>query len=424
MSPLFMDTVYELNSPDSLSAEESHSNNAESEREAEGQQTGHTSRKRQEKNRDAARKSRKKQTERADELHEELQNLERSNTALKKEIATLKKDLHLYTTALERHQPVCCLKTTSASCQAGPSPPRVPPHASSSTFAAAASLSTSLTSKLDLQNYKRARLSPSTPPTTTTLASSSSSSPDQLTSSSSVTAPSSVSFLAAPAPHSLFSQHPTLITPRPENVAPLCTNLVSRPVPSSSLVAATQPQSGQDTIHENSLMAASTCFSPLHSALEDFLLKQTSFVDTSSNAVPPYSHLEAGNAGLVVQGCSMNVPLLNPGQFSRNPINSSPQCSLLPPALKAPAVQTLSAPPPAAASPSRPSRSRPVTFNPTSLLSLLTVPSPLDVPQTTSSSIEGHFSQTLQSLGEPPRDLSLSELLEGNDWILSGNSHQ
>ncbi|XP_027133578.1 basic leucine zipper transcriptional factor ATF-like 3 isoform X2 [Larimichthys crocea] len=70
MSPLFMDTGYEPNSPSSLSAEESHSNTAGSEREGEGQQTEKRGTKRQEKNRDAARKSRKKQTERADELHE------------------------------------------------------------------------------------------------------------------------------------------------------------------------------------------------------------------------------------------------------------------------------------------------------------------------------------------------------------------
>uniref|UniRef100_A0A3Q2X7J3 Basic leucine zipper ATF-like transcription factor 2 n=1 Tax=Haplochromis burtoni TaxID=8153 RepID=A0A3Q2X7J3_HAPBU len=62
--------------------------------------------KRREKNRDAARKSRRKQTERADELHE---SLEHSNSALHKEIAALKKELHLLTTSLERHEPYCRL---------------------------------------------------------------------------------------------------------------------------------------------------------------------------------------------------------------------------------------------------------------------------------------------------------------------------
>ncbi|KAK2913661.1 hypothetical protein QQF64_030568 [Cirrhinus molitorella] len=62
---------------------------------------------RKEKNRDAARKSRKKQTEKADMLHEELQTLEQSNAAFIKEIAELKKELQLYSTALEQHIPHC-----------------------------------------------------------------------------------------------------------------------------------------------------------------------------------------------------------------------------------------------------------------------------------------------------------------------------
>uniref|UniRef100_A0A671TL65 Basic leucine zipper ATF-like transcription factor 2 n=1 Tax=Sparus aurata TaxID=8175 RepID=A0A671TL65_SPAAU len=82
--------------------------------EGDGQPAGHRGTKRQEKNRDAARKSRKKQTERADELHEELQRLEQSNSALQKEIALLRKDFQLYTTALERHKPVCSLRDSAA----------------------------------------------------------------------------------------------------------------------------------------------------------------------------------------------------------------------------------------------------------------------------------------------------------------------
>ncbi|KAF7706357.1 basic leucine zipper transcriptional factor ATF-like [Silurus meridionalis] len=71
---------------------------------------------RRQRNRDAARKSRKKQTERADVLHEELQTLERSNSALVKEISELQKELHCYTTALKEHEPHCIL-----SCWSGPS---------------------------------------------------------------------------------------------------------------------------------------------------------------------------------------------------------------------------------------------------------------------------------------------------------------
>ncbi|XP_057710889.1 uncharacterized protein batf2 [Corythoichthys intestinalis] len=65
---------------------------------------------RRQKNRDAARKSRKKQTQKADELHQELMNLERSNSALEKEIQDLKEKLRHYTTILERHEPSCLLR--------------------------------------------------------------------------------------------------------------------------------------------------------------------------------------------------------------------------------------------------------------------------------------------------------------------------
>uniref|UniRef100_A0A3Q3K2Q4 BZIP domain-containing protein n=1 Tax=Monopterus albus TaxID=43700 RepID=A0A3Q3K2Q4_MONAL len=77
-----------------------------------GQHLGNMGTKRREKNRDAARKSRRKQTERADELHE---CIERSNSALKKEIAALKRDFNLYKTALERHEPYCCLRACASS---------------------------------------------------------------------------------------------------------------------------------------------------------------------------------------------------------------------------------------------------------------------------------------------------------------------
>ncbi|XP_078132658.1 uncharacterized protein batf2 [Sander vitreus] len=417
MSPLFMDTGQESNSSGSGSA--NGSNTAGSEREGEGQQTGNRGRKRQEKNRDAARKSRRKQTERADELHEELQCLESSNSALKKEIAALKKDFHLYTTTLEHHKPFCCLKDSTSSsssttcllvspkakCRAGPSPPAAP------------SLSTSSTHSLGLQTRDcvgstNLSSSTATPPTTTTLASPSGSSTELSTTSSSVTDPYSASFSAVPTP----------LTSRQTNVPPVCTSLVSNPAASISVTAAAQPQSGQSIINESSAMSSNAGFSPLHSgALDAFLMKPATFLTDSSNVVPPYSHLGVENTGLVAQGCSMDVPQLHPCQFSRNPIDSSP------PTFQDPPLQSLSAPPPDSAFALEPSYSQQVTLNPVSLLSLLTVPSPLYVPQTTSSIFDGPLSQPLPSLpplGDISRDLSLSELLEVNDWILNGNSHQ
>ncbi|XP_077598359.1 uncharacterized protein batf2 [Stigmatopora nigra] len=64
---------------------------------------------RRQKNRAAARKSRKKQTQKADQLHQELVNLEKSNSALEKEIRQLKKKLRSYTFILENHEPHCLL---------------------------------------------------------------------------------------------------------------------------------------------------------------------------------------------------------------------------------------------------------------------------------------------------------------------------
>ncbi|XP_032355216.1 uncharacterized protein PB18E9.04c [Etheostoma spectabile] len=397
------------------------------EREGEGQQTGNRGRKRQEKNRDAARKSRRKQTERADELHEELQCLERSNSALKKEIAALKKDLHLYTTTLERHRPFCRRKVSTSSSgsttclsvspraagQAGPNPPAVPPQASGSTFAAAPPRSTSSTHRLGLQPCgTHLSTSTSSPPTTTTSASPRGTTNELCTTSSSVTAPYPASFSAVPAP----------LTSRQTNIPPVCTSVVLNPVPSTPLTAAAQPQSGQSIINESSAMSSNAGFSLLHSgALDAFLMTQDTFLTDSSNVVPSYSHLGAENTGLVAQGCSMDVPQLHPCQFSRNPMDSSS------PIFQDPALQSLSAPPPDSAFALKPSYSQQVSLNPAPLLSLLTVPSPLYGPQTNSGIFDGPLSQppsSLPQLGDISRDLSLSELLEVNDWILNGTVHQ
>ncbi|KAK9524610.1 hypothetical protein VZT92_016988 [Zoarces viviparus] len=435
MSPLFMAT-YELNSPGSLSEEGS--NTAGSEREEGAEQLRGRGRVRQDKNRNAARKSRRKQTERADELHEELQCLERSNSAIKKEIAALKKDLHLYTSALERHQPSCCLKdsasssttrpsaSSSAGCRTNSSPPGVPPQASRCAVAAAPSPSTSLTSGLAFQTrdcVESARLSSLTraPPTTTTLDLPHGSSAELFTSSSSATAPASVSFCAVPTPRSLFGRDaPSLITPRPTNVPPLCTSLVSHS-PASHQPRFTPSRSG--AVHGSSSTSASAHFSPLRpAALDEFLMTQATFLPASSNVATLNAPLAAGNVGL---GCPMNVSQLRPARFSTNSVNSSLPSCLLPTTLLDPSPQSLSMSPPAFAF--KPRYSQQVTLNCPSLLSMLTVPSPLNVSQTTSSSFGEPVPQPPPSLplfGDTSRDLSLSELLEGNDWILSGTSHQ
>ncbi|XP_018540444.1 uncharacterized protein batf2 [Lates calcarifer] len=449
MSPLFMDTGYEPNSPGSLSAEDCNSNTAGSEREGEGQQVENTGKKRRDKNRDAARRTRRKQTERADELHEELQRLERSNSALQKEIAALKKDLNHYTTALAHHEPYCRLKASGSSssaatqipvspstkCHTSSSPPRVTPQASSSTLAAAPSISTSLTSGLGLQTFDCVENPHLSPPASaaaaTTLASISGSSAELViasasSSSSPVTVPYSASFSTLEAPHSLFSEE-LPITSKPASVTPVC----------SSLSTAAQPHSGHNTIHETSSMPANACFSALNSeTLDAFLMKQTSFLTAPSDMVAPYSHLMGEHEGLMAHSCSMNSAQLHPGQFSGNPNNSSQQCALLPSTPQAPALRSLTVTsqanlerPPASAF--KPCYRQQMTPSPThaSLLSLLTTPCPLNISQTTSTnSSDGAVFQppppSLPLSGDPTSDLSLSDFLEINDWILSGNNNQ
>ncbi|XP_034532620.1 basic leucine zipper transcriptional factor ATF-like 2 isoform X3 [Notolabrus celidotus] len=332
MSPLLMDTGYETISPSSMSAEENHSSNAGSERDGEGEQVGTRGAKRQEKNRNAARKSRKKQTERADDLHEELQNLERSNSAFQKEIASLKKDLHFYTTALERHQPHCTLKASKSS------------------------------------------------------------------STTHLSVPPSAEF---PSPLSLFCETlPSLITSRMTKASTICTSLISSPVHSSSVTTPAQPKSRKRSIHASSSFSANACFSTKPPDASP--MKQASFQSPSSDAVPTYSPFGLENTGQTSQGCPMNLSQLQQGNNNGNPVNPSPMYSLSPSAFQDPGLQFLS-----------------VSPNPTPLLSQLTVPSPLNAPQTTSISFEGLLSQTsLQTLVDYPVEDSLSELLNINEWIL------
>ncbi|XP_069501181.1 basic leucine zipper transcriptional factor ATF-like 2 [Ambystoma mexicanum] len=65
--------------------------------------------KKREKNRAAAQKSRQKQTEKADLLHQEHECLEKDNTALKKEIASLNQELRYWSKALHDHERTCIM---------------------------------------------------------------------------------------------------------------------------------------------------------------------------------------------------------------------------------------------------------------------------------------------------------------------------
>ncbi|XP_068108305.1 basic leucine zipper transcriptional factor ATF-like [Hyperolius riggenbachi] len=64
---------------------------------------------RREKNRIAAQKSRQRQTQKADTLHVESENLERVNSALRREIRLLREELKYLTYVLSSHQAACAL---------------------------------------------------------------------------------------------------------------------------------------------------------------------------------------------------------------------------------------------------------------------------------------------------------------------------
>ncbi|XP_029382477.1 cell wall protein DAN4 [Echeneis naucrates] len=436
MSPLFMDTGCDPDSPGSLSVEDYTSNAAELEREGEGHQLDSTGKKRREKNRDAARKTRQKQTERADQLHEELQSLERINSNLQKEITSLKKELQCYTTALVNHEPYCLLRASGSSTsrkrrlsdshltesQTSSSSSKVVPQTISPTLDTNTSISTSPTSSMGLKTLDCAEntdLPPSaSAPTNTALAFSSGSSTECVIASSSspVTAPYSGSFCTFSAPHSLFSEKST-INSWPSNVTPVHTNFVSACKPSNSLTTAAQAQSG----YPSSTVSANPCFNSCHSdILEEFLMKQTS--------TPPIDQSQ------LTQGYVTNVPHCNPDQFSERPNRSSSLSSISSSRPQAPTPVALTDSPQVNLEPTltpafvfKPSYSQQMTPHHTSLLSLLTIPSPLNISPTTSNSSDDFIRQPPSSLplsSDSTNELSLSEFLEVNDWILNGTSNQ
>ena len=343
----------------------------------------------------------------------ELQRLEQSNSSLQNEIAGLQKNLQRYTKALARHEPYCCLRASastsrkhvsashSGGCQStsGP-PPRFAPQAPRSILATPPLVSSSL--------GPQAHLSSSASPQTFSLSS-------RLTAKLVIPSYSGRATLpySLPDRHSLFRKEPPNTT-SPTGVTPLCTSLLSTSITSSILPAAAQPQSGRDLIHRTSSVPANVCFPPLNSGtLDASLIKQTS-------VVPTYQHLAVKSGGPVFQACSMKMPQLPLSQHSGNPNGSSP---LLPPTLQDPAVQSPQAnlePPLAAAS----FGYRQQTPNQESLLSLLTIPSPLNSSTSSSDALVCQPPPSQPLPGDPSSDLSLSELLEIDDWILSGTSDQ
>ncbi|KAM4612013.1 uncharacterized protein ACJ7VT_012618 [Polymixia lowei] len=437
MSPLFMDT--ESNSPGFVSDEETHSSTTGSEKGGKKRQNGG---KRKEKNRDAARKSRKKQTERADELHEELQCLERSNSALEKEIAALRRDLHLYTTALERHQPLCHLRASSFN--------QLTPMSASS-LPAAARVSVALQGH-SCPASTPVQTSRSIPQTNVVPSAGPSHQPGLFPSSKPSPHPPISSSSTVLTPQSLLGKRPRLLTPSTPTNAPLTpinTSLVSNLQPCIPLTTTALPNFAQGTSCVTSPGSAKallphtdpavlSCTSQAvpsipHSGLVNLrVAKQVPNAKGPLVLSGPFSaHLTtqgAENADQLAQGFPMNTPQLHPVNGTLNH-SSSPHALLSSSSQDSPQVS------PAHVFAIKSSVSQQNTANPAPLLSLLTVPSPLYTPHTTSSHFSGlvprpslpglPFSQALPSqppLGDLSRELSLSEFLDRNDWLLDNGS--
>lgn len=339
----------------------------------------------------------------------------------------MKKELHLLTTSLERHEPYCRLPSSlagssSADCQTSSNHHGIA-EASDSTMAASSALPfslTSMTSSLGLQSLDCIKRNHVSPPANTTLASSAHSSPKLFNSSSSsssspVTVPYSASFTTYTAPHSLFSKEP-IMTSCTTNGIPICDGLISNPVPSDVLSTAAQPTPEQDTLCE------------MGYTVDGFFKEKTSFLNATADATPPYSHLEAGSAGVVAPGC---VPQLPPCRFTGNPSSSvspstflpSPLQNPLPPSLLAPAISGLETSPVPSFS-SKQSYDQDNTSNSVSLLSLLTVPGPLDISQATSSSFDRAPSEPPPLAPQPGVPSKELEFCDFFDWLISGNNNQ
>lgn len=296
----------------------------------------------------------------------------------------MKRELDMYTTALERHEPFCCLQgpasvstlTTSplVSCRAKCT------STSTSTWSTASPLSTSLTASISPQTLDyigSTRLSPSTP---TTLALPAGSSNESFASSSFVAA---APYTLRPAPHSVVSDE---------------VHTAAMPESSNCCIAEEHFRSSNPASHGSDSL--------------DAILR------SSSDVAPPYSQSVLENASLAAQSCPVDVAQGYPDYLSGNQINSSG--SLLPASFQDPVPQSPSVN--LMPSPAFPfaSNSEEIGATPTLLPSMLSAPDPISVPLTTSSTLGSCQAQppSLPSLWGTSRDQSLWELIEINDWIL------
>lgn len=317
----------------------------------------------------------------------------------------MERELHYYTVALEHHEPFCChhdaastfvSETQTADCQVGLLGSAA--QASASPRTADPSLSTSLNPSPQIHKpVKSTCLSSSI--LATAVASSSSSSYGHFTSSCFVTSPLSDSFTTLLTPHSLFcGDSPPLISA--ELTTPAC---------AAPLTAPATSQTNQVALHKNLVSS-----NPPFKDLDAFLMKQ------ASTSARPSCSQSAENRSLV--SSPVKVPQPHAAHLKEKFVNSNLPSSHFSPLPLGLAHQSPSVAPQEVLETSS-SNASDASFTPqsASLLSLLTVPDPLSVPPTTCDSLVGSFVQTstlMSSLVDISTDLSLSELLNTNDWIL------
>lgn len=317
---------------------------------------------------------------------QELQDLEQSNSAFLKEIAELKKDLLFYQMTLERHKPYCCLRASGSS---SPSSccSRSPNYHQANSSPLQASNSPS---PFDLTVRTPSPPAPSSTPAAVNILK---------TSSPSTSSPSPV-MVCNPAGVSTWGASLSGFSKLP--LAPL--NLSSKVSAAPSPIPHTAAQSPDMS-------------SPIESFTDYVLAKLDASLAAAPKTQVPIACMEAKNTRAVKQDFSMS----HPRALSGNPSSLSWPYGLIPasyqasPALTASGQTLQTSLPPVGWK-----QNQQASFRAKSLHSLLTGPSPLDIYQACSSIPNLSFSQTQATVPDTSQDVSLSELLEFNDWILSG----
>ncbi|KAF6715902.1 hypothetical protein FQA47_008905 [Oryzias melastigma] len=313
----------------------------------------------------------------------ELQDLERSNSAFQKEIAELKKDLIFYQMTLKRHKPYCRLTASSPSSPSSPSSccSRSPTYHQASSSPPQASNCPS----------------PAMQATDLTVRTPSPSAPSSISTAANMFQSPSSSCLSSPVnPTSLSAASPSDFTKLP----PTPLNLSNKPSVSPNPIPYTASQSPGMS-------------SSIASFTDYVLAKLDASLAASPKTQVPLA-IEAKNTRAIKQDFSLSYPRGLSGSHS----SLSWPFGLIPPSYQASSGQTIQTPLPPFAWKQSPQASL------KSLHSLLSGPSPLNIYQANSSLPSLSFSQMQATVPDPSQDLSLSELLEFNDWILSGPANQ